>query len=88
MITSETSRERKIIMKPIDLIKVLIADDHDLTCLGLKTLISQQPHCQVAGIAVNGQQAIALAKIYQPDVTPCATIFLVLIYKAFRNQQR
>ena len=68
MITSETSRESKIIMKPIDLIKVLIADDHDLTCLGLKTLISQQPHCQVVGIAVNGQQAIALAKSCQPDV--------------------
>ncbi|MCA2654977.1 response regulator transcription factor [Microcystis sp. M061S2] len=68
MITSETSRERKIIMKPIDLIKVLIADDHDLTCLGLKTLISQQPHCQVVGIAVNGQQAIDLAKSCQPDV--------------------
>jgi DNA-binding NarL/FixJ family response regulator len=68
MITSETSRESKIIMKPIDLIKVLIADDHELTSLVLKTLISQQPHRQVVGIAVNGQQAIALAKIYQPDV--------------------
>ena len=55
-------------MKPIDLIKVLIADDHELTSLVLKTLISQQPHRQVVGIAVNGQQAIALAKIYQPDV--------------------
>jgi DNA-binding NarL/FixJ family response regulator len=55
-------------MKPRDLIKVLIADDQELTCLGLKILISQQPHCQVVGIAVNGQQAIALAKIYQPDV--------------------
>ncbi|MGV2390716.1 MAG UNVERIFIED_CONTAM: response regulator [Microcystis novacekii LVE1205-3] len=30
--------------------------------------MSQQPHCQVVGIAVNGQQAIDLAKIYQPDV--------------------
>ena len=55
-------------MKPRDLIKVLIADDQELTCLGLKTLISQQQDCQVVGIAVNGQQAIALAKIYQPDV--------------------
>ena len=55
-------------MKPRDLIKVLIADDQELTCLGLKILISQQQDCQVVGIAVNGQQAIALAKIYQPDV--------------------
>lgn len=69
MITSETSRDRKmIIMRPRESIKVLIADDHDLTRLGIKTLISQQPHCQVVGIAVNGQQAIDLAKIYQPDV--------------------
>jgi DNA-binding NarL/FixJ family response regulator len=65
MITSETSRDRKmIIMRPRESIKVLIADDHDLTRLGIKTLISQQPHCQVVGIAVNGQQAIDLAKIY------------------------
>ena len=69
MITSETSRERKmIITKPREPIKVLIADDQELTCLGLKILISQQQDCQVVGIAVNGQQAIALAKIYQPDV--------------------
>ena len=55
-------------MKPRESVKLLIADDHEITCLGLKTLISQQPHCQVVGIAVNGQQAIDLAKIYQPDV--------------------
>ena len=69
MMTSETSRERKmIITKPREPIKVLIADDHELTCLGLKTLISQQQDCQVVGIAVNGQQAIDLAKSCQPDV--------------------
>ncbi len=55
-------------MKPRETIKVLIADDHELTSLVLKTLISQQPHRQVVGIAVNGQQAIDLAKSCQPDV--------------------
>ena len=55
-------------MEPIEPIKVLIADDHELTCLGLKILISKQQNCQVVGIAVNGKQAIALAKSYQPDV--------------------
>ncbi|WP_233256469.1 response regulator transcription factor [Microcystis sp. 0824] len=69
MIRSETSKYRKmIIMKPIEPIKVLIADDHELTCLGLKILISKQQHCQAVGIAVNGQQAIDLAKSCQPDV--------------------
>ncbi|WP_306344654.1 response regulator [Microcystis aeruginosa] len=69
MIRSKTSKYRKmIIMKPIEPIKVLIADDHELTCLGLKILISKQQHCQVVGIAVNGQQAIDLAKSCQPDV--------------------
>ncbi|WP_046661891.1 response regulator [Microcystis aeruginosa] len=69
MIRSETAKYRKmIIMKPIEPIKVLIADDHELTCLGLKILISKQQHCQVVGIAVNGQQAIDLAKSCQPDV--------------------
>jgi DNA-binding NarL/FixJ family response regulator len=55
-------------MEPIEPIKVLIADDHELTCLGLKILISKQQNCQVVGIAVNGQQAIALARSYPPDV--------------------
>jgi DNA-binding NarL/FixJ family response regulator len=55
-------------MEPIEPIKVLIADDHELTCLGLKILISKQQNCQVVGIAANGQQVIALTKSYQPDV--------------------
>jgi DNA-binding NarL/FixJ family response regulator len=55
-------------MKPIEPIKVLIADDHELTCLGLKIIISKQQNCQVVGVGVNGQEAIALAKTYQPDV--------------------
>jgi DNA-binding NarL/FixJ family response regulator len=55
-------------MKPLEPIKVLIADDHELTCLGLKILISKQQNCQVVGIAANGQQAIAFTKSYQPDV--------------------
>ena len=49
-------------------IKVLIADDHELTCLGLQILISKQPHFLVVGIGVDGQQAIDLAKSRQPDV--------------------
>jgi DNA-binding NarL/FixJ family response regulator len=55
-------------MEPIEPIKVLIADDHELTCLGLKILISKQQNCQVVGVAANGQQAIALTKSYQPDI--------------------
>jgi DNA-binding NarL/FixJ family response regulator len=55
-------------MNPREPIKVLIADDHELTCLGLNILISKQQHRQVVGIAVNGQQAIDLAKSCQPDV--------------------
>ncbi len=40
-------------MKPRDLIKVLIADDQELTCLGLKILISQQQDCQVVGVPMD-----------------------------------
>jgi DNA-binding NarL/FixJ family response regulator len=50
------------------LIRVLLADDHDILRQGLKLLLSMQPEMQVVGEARNGREAIELSLSSQPDV--------------------
>jgi YesN/AraC family two-component response regulator len=52
-------------MRPI---RVLLVDDQDLFREGLHTLLSVQPEIDVIGEANNGEQALALAVRFQPDV--------------------
>ena len=49
-------------------IRILIADDHTLMRVGLKTMLRYQPDMTVVGEATNGAEAVALAKELQPDV--------------------
>ena len=50
-------------------IRVLIADDHSIVRQGLATIINRDPEITVIAQAEDGQQAIALFREYQPDVT-------------------
>src|SRR5437870_5937451 len=50
------------------LIRVLIADDHPVVCLGLLGIINSQPDMTVVGQARTGTQAVALARKHSPDV--------------------
>jgi two-component system NarL family response regulator len=50
-------------------IRVLIADDHSIVRQGLATIINRDPEMTVIAQAEDGQQAIALFREYQPDVT-------------------
>lgn len=50
------------------MIKVLIADDHDLLRNGLKSYFDTQDDMRVVAEAVNGQQAIEMAQQHSPDV--------------------
>jgi DNA-binding NarL/FixJ family response regulator len=52
----------------IDQIKILIVDDQALFREGLNTLLSVQDDFHVVGEAANGEEAISMAKRYQPDV--------------------
>jgi len=47
---------------------ILIADDHSLMRMGLKSMLNVQPDMTVVGEAANGKQAVALAKKLGPDV--------------------
>jgi len=49
-------------------IRVLIADDHPVVCLGLLGIINGQPDMVVVGQARSGTQAVALARKHAPDV--------------------
>ena len=49
-------------------IKVLIADDHQVVRLGLKTMIDYESDLELVGEASNGEEAIKLFRQYQPDV--------------------
>jgi len=50
------------------MIKIILADDHDLVRTGLKRLLGDIAHLSVVGEADNGRMAIELVKEHQPDV--------------------
>ncbi|MGH7452512.1 MAG: response regulator [bacterium] len=49
-------------------IKILIADDHSVVRQGLRTLLQSAPEFSVIGEAVNGEEAVRLAKARPPDI--------------------
>jgi RNA polymerase sigma factor (sigma-70 family) len=50
------------------LIRVLLADDHDILRQGLKMLLSMQQEMQVVGEARTGREAVLLTQELKPDV--------------------
>jgi DNA-binding NarL/FixJ family response regulator len=52
----------------IQLIRVLLADDHDILRQGLKLLLAAQPDIEVVGEARTGKEAIEQAQELQPDI--------------------
>ena len=50
------------------MIRILIADDHDLMRVGLRSLIEAQPDLEVCGEAINGEDALEKVKSLCPDI--------------------
>jgi DNA-binding NarL/FixJ family response regulator len=49
-------------------IRVLVADDRPSAREGMKALLTFFPEFDLVGVAADGQEAINMAEIYQPDV--------------------
>lgn len=49
-------------------IRILLADDHVITRMGLGMLFSSEPDMEVVGEADNGEVAVALAQKCRPDI--------------------
>ncbi|KAA3644199.1 MAG: DNA-binding response regulator [Chloroflexi bacterium] len=49
-------------------VRVLITDDQSAARQGLKALLARIQDIEVVGEATNGQEAVDLAAVYQPDV--------------------
>lgn len=49
-------------------IRVVIADDHELTRFGLRTVIAAQDDMRTVGEAANGCQAVKMVRDFRPDV--------------------
>src|SRR5215467_7881257 len=49
-------------------IKVLIADDHPVVRQGLEIMLATQDDMELIGEAVDGEEAVALARELKPDV--------------------
>jgi DNA-binding NarL/FixJ family response regulator len=50
------------------MIKVLICDDQDLVCEGLKAILSTDPELEVVGVANDGAEALEMLPSCQPDL--------------------
>jgi DNA-binding NarL/FixJ family response regulator len=48
--------------------RVVIADDHELARLGLRTMLTPEPDLEVVGEAATGREAIELSRRLQPDL--------------------
>ena len=49
-------------------IRLLICDDHAVVRRGLRSLVSVKPEMELVGEAVDGEEAVAMAKKLKPDV--------------------
>lgn len=49
-------------------IRIIIADDHEISRIGIRRLVSNSPDIEVVAEAVNGAQTIDLARSLKPDV--------------------
>jgi DNA-binding NarL/FixJ family response regulator len=50
-------------------IRILIAEDHLIARVGVKTIVNMQPDMTVVAEAANGAQAVELHRKHRPDIT-------------------
>lgn len=65
---NERSINSNIVSTDSELIRIIIADDHQVVRQGIRMTLETDPQNQVIAEASNGEEAIALAKQHRPDV--------------------
>ncbi|MBO2519840.1 MAG: response regulator transcription factor [Limnochorda sp.] len=55
-------------MRPVETIRILIVDDHEVVRIGLRSLLERIGQFEVVGEAASAQEAIELARSRKPDV--------------------
>ena len=50
------------------MIRLLLVDDQELVCQGLRVMLNLEPDLEVVGVAENGQVAIQQVEALQPDI--------------------
>jgi DNA-binding NarL/FixJ family response regulator len=55
-------------MAGIDLIRVILADDHAVVRAGMKMILSKAPDIEIVAEAKNGREAVSLVERYHPHV--------------------
>jgi DNA-binding NarL/FixJ family response regulator len=53
---------------PSPVIRIVVADDHQVVRTGFATLLDTQPDFQVIGVAVDGAEAVRICRDLRPDV--------------------
>ncbi|ERN39785.1 response regulator receiver protein [Rubidibacter lacunae KORDI 51-2] len=57
-----------LVSEPPTQLRVLVADDHELTRFSLKVALAKRSDVRVVGIACNGAEAVRLCQQHQTDV--------------------
>jgi DNA-binding NarL/FixJ family response regulator len=50
------------------MVRILLADDHDVVRRGLRVLLQEHAGWEICGEAMTGREAVDLAREMQPDV--------------------
>ena len=53
------------------MIRVVLAEDHEMVRAGLEELLGGAEDIEVVGVAADGEEAVVLAKETEPDVVLC-----------------
>ena len=64
----EEKSQKISLRQGVKMVRILVADDHDIIRRGLKQLLASRPGWEVCGEAKTGREAVALVEQLKPDV--------------------